>query len=220
MRIQNENGAETSHATPEWSCSRSEMHEQDAQKQRRGKSAKKRANNKPTQKEAMEVNHPPTLEHKCCNTVSIYHSATEQARRRMSQSKFAKERKEWLNRPYLNEKTTKYNLSSNQDGCREESHNECIRVIVERPAYHDNGYHAELTGMVRHCSNIGTKEKKDDAFKFWKHQLSTGFFKGNAPPRPLLTTSMMQRYKVGFCFECHASNTIEEWIEGHVGEST
>ena len=88
--------------------------------------------NKLTQKDAIEVNHPPTLEHKCCNTVSIYHSATKQARRRMSQSKFAKERKEWLNRPYLNEKATKYNLSSNQDGCRKESYNEYIRVMVKR----------------------------------------------------------------------------------------
>ena len=72
---------------------------------------------------AKKAIHPPTLKHKCCNSLSIYHSTSNQARRKMSLSTFAKARKEWLARPGLNEIATKFNLSSNQNGCLEESYN-------------------------------------------------------------------------------------------------
>ena len=110
--------------------------------------------------------------------------------------------------------SNKYNLCSNQESCLEESYNETIRYTVSWDRYEDR-YEEMLTDKLRSCSNVGTKEASDLPFKFWKRQLSRGFANISPMPCPILSTLAMQRYDINFCFECHSSNTLEDWIEGH-----
>ena len=120
-------------------------------------------------------------------------------------------RSEWLNRQTCKDTAAKYGLISDQETCMEESFNEEIRQSIEENYEPDDFYE----NIIRKRNEEIIGKEKDLSRNFWKRQLSRTFFEGNAPPCPSPTPSSMQRKDVRFCFECHASNTFEDWIEGH-----
>ena len=135
----------------------------------------------------------------------------------MSLSKYAGYRREWYGTPKQKELAEKYGLLYDNPRCVEEVYQEEIRERI-------NDYMKTATDdwfkeLIRKSNNSMTFMQTTERplqKKFWKRQLSTTFFLGNPPPCPMLTTLSQQRYDVSFCFDCHSSKTIEEWIENHV----
>ena len=125
--------------------------------------------------------------------------------------KFNEIRTQWLATQGQSAIAKKYGLASNQNSCIEESYNEDIRTGIE-DRYEDDEYYKNI---IRKCNEELIGRDKDTSRKFWKRQLSRTFFTGDAPPCPVLTSLTMQREDIRFCFECHASNSFEDWIEGH-----
>ena len=108
----------------------------------------------------------------------------------------------------------RYKLCTNYENCLEESYNETIRALVCWNKFEER--HRELIlENLKSTSNVGTKVKSDEPYKFWKRQLSNSFREISPMPCPVLSTLGMQRHEVSFCFECHSANTLEDWIEGH-----
>ena len=126
-------------------------------------------------------------------------------------NKFKQLRTEWLNRQEDKKIALDLGLLTEQETWYEESFNEDIRQSIE-DGYEPDKFYEE---MIRECNENIIGKSKETSRNFWKRQLSKTFFNGYGPPCPVLTTLNMQRYDANMCFECHASNTIEDWIEGH-----
>ena len=131
----------------------------------------------------------------------------------MANHKFAQFRRNYTAIPHVMETMNRYNMCTHYEGCLEESYNETIRLLTTSWRFEER--YDVLLQHLQSASNVGTKTKTDAPYNFWKRQLSNSFKEISPMPCPVLSTLGMQRHDVNFCFECHAANTLEDWIEGH-----
>ena len=137
----------------------------------------------------------------------------------MSLSKFVQHKKNFENTVGWKDLANKYGQLGDSLRCVEETYQEKIRWLMTDPRTPlEEEPKPELKDMVAKANNTNTFMQntcKDLTRKFWKRQLSNTFTEGDAPPCPILTSLMLQRYDVDFCYVRHCAKTIDQWIEWH-----
>ena len=111
----------------------------------------------------------------------------------------------------------KYDLASDQtENFKEETFNETARITAQHWQWSDKDSTLEpINDAIKHCAWYADKTDIGIHKMFWRRQLSRPFFSGGNPPCPLLTTMCMQRSDQDWCFECHSSIELKDWLEGH-----